>query len=565
MNATGPLLETEIAPDEVAVESMRTDSVARLSPPPAAFVAVDAPPVSGGAETERLHDAAEPGACDVCLPRANRSRATADTLANSLLVLCLLSLVQPVLGLARGVLFCRWLAPDQLGRWDLSLGLLTFATPLLLLGIPGSFGRYVGHYLQHGGLGRFVRQAVLICLTVVSLASVLLFVEAGAFADLYYGDATRISLARAVALALVPLAGYGFVVELLTALRLFRVSSLVQLARTTAFLVFGMVLVWGWRPSATSVVLAFAMASVASIMLGLWWLVAVWREAPRVPIDGPVVVWRRVLPFALGVWCCNLVTNAFDMVNPYMLAHCGRLPHEEAMAEVGNLHSARILPLLIFAFSSTLASMLLPHLTHSWEQGRRDEVGRDVRLFAKLYAVALAAGSVGVLILAPFLFGVVFRGKYDGGLHVLPWTLMSASWMGVAFIAQAYLWCREEARLSSFALAIGLAMNLLCNALLVPQWGLQGTVTASATGMLTVLAAALLFGQRFGLRVDRTLWAAVSLPALVLLGTWPAAIALVALIIASSTTSLVFDAAERHRIADLIRATVRHVPMVPVR
>lgn len=496
------------------------------------------------------------------LPRTSaRSRTAADSLANSFLVLCALSLVQPVLGLARGMLFCRWLTPEQLGRWDLSLGLLTFATPLLLLGIPGSFGRYVGHYREHGGLGKFVRQATLICLGIVSLAAVALFLSAGQFASFYYGDATRISLSRAVALTLIPLAAYGFVVELLTSLRLFRASSLVQLARTTAFLGFGTLLVWGWRPSATSVVLAFGLATVASIVLALWWLVAVWREGPHVQPAGPVVVWQRVMPFAVGVWLCNLVTNAFDMVNPYMLAHFSHLPPHEAMAEVGNLHSARILPLLMFAFSNTLASMLIPHLTHAWETGQRANVGRDVRLFVKLYALALTLGSACVLVGAPTLFGVVFRGKYDGGLHVLPWTMLGAAWVGLAFIAQTYLWCREEARLSSLALAFGLVANLIGNVALVPIWGLQGTVIAGAVGMVTVLMAALWFGRRLGLQVDRTILCAAAMPLVLLAGPWVASLLAVTLLIAAVATPLLFDASERQLLKRELGAYWQRLPV----
>jgi O-antigen/teichoic acid export membrane protein len=561
------VLETEFdaASDTAIVEEAPTDATyerCAVSPAP---LSASCESLSADSDADREHDAVDQVAVASGTMLSARGRATADSLANSFLVLCLLSLVQPVLGLARGVLFCRWLAPEQLGRWDLSLGLLTFATPLLLVGVPGSFGRYVGHYRQHGGLGKFVRQSLAICLGTMLVAAGALVASAGWFASFYYGDAAQTGLVRALALTLIPLAGYGFVVELLTSLRLFRASALVQLARTTAFLLFGTLLVWGWKPTAGSIVVAFGIASLASMVLALWWLSAVWREGPHVQPAGPVVIWRRVLPFAMGVWICNLVTNGFDMMNPYMLVHFSRLPHHEALAEVGNLHSARILPLLIMAFSNTLASMLIPHLTHSWEIGQRDDVGRDVRLFAKLYAVALAVGLAGVLIVAPLLFGVVFRGKYDGGLHVLPWTLLSASWMGIAFIAQAYLWCREEARLSSLALGIGLLTNLVCNALLVPLWGLQGTVIANAASMLTVLVVALWFGRRFGLRVDRTLWVAAAMPATILFGPWQAALALAALLVLGSTTSLLFDADERRRIAGSIASSLRRVPLVRAR
>ena len=72
-----------------------------------------------------------------------------------------------------------------------------------------------------------------------------------------------------------------------------------------------------------------------------------------------------------------------------------------------------------------------------------------MNLMLKVLAAALTAGSVVVLAAAPLLFQVAFRGKYAGGLAVMPWTLIYCTWFGLTIVAQKYLWCAERAGLVS--------------------------------------------------------------------------------------------------------------------
>src|SRR5690349_10543622 len=80
-----------------------------------------------------------------------------ETLAQSVVALLVLAVLQRGIGFVRGVLVCRWLSPDELGQWDLAFSFLTLAAPLAVLGLPGSFGRYVEHFRQRGMLGTLVR------------------------------------------------------------------------------------------------------------------------------------------------------------------------------------------------------------------------------------------------------------------------------------------------------------------------------------------------------------------------------------------------------------------------
>jgi O-antigen/teichoic acid export membrane protein len=128
---------------------------------------------------------------------------------------------------------------------------------------------------------------------------------------------------------------------------------------------------------------------------------------------------------------------------------------------------------------------------------------------------------------APLLFQIAFRGKYAGGLAVMPWTLIYCTWFGLAIVAQIYLWCAERAGLVGMALAIGLAVNVALNLLLLPRLGLLGAVLATAAANFVALMLVVAFSRRLGFRVDTGTWVALLLPVIICLGPWKAALVLV--------------------------------------
>ena len=67
----------------------------------------------------------------------------------------------------------------------------------------------------------------------------------------------------------------------------------------------------------------------------------------------------------------NLLWNLFDVVDRYMIIHLLPPAIGDALTEVGNYRSSRVLPLLLSSITVMIAGALLPHLSHDWEAGRR--------------------------------------------------------------------------------------------------------------------------------------------------------------------------------------------------
>ena len=111
-----------------------------------------------------------------------------DALALGVVLLLASTVLQRAVGFAREICFCRWLSPEQLGEWDMAFGFLMLAGPLLVMSLPGTFGRYVDRYRQAGQLRSFLRRTAGFCaaLTVPSVLAILVF--RGWFSYLVFGS-----------------------------------------------------------------------------------------------------------------------------------------------------------------------------------------------------------------------------------------------------------------------------------------------------------------------------------------------------------------------------------------
>lgn len=477
----------------------------------------------------------------------------ATTLMDSVLILLSLTVVQRLVGFVRGVLFCRWLSPEELGQWDMSFGFLMMAAPLAVLGLPGSFGRYAEHYRQRGQLRTFlVRTTAFTLLLAVAVVSMLVALPER-FSWLIFGASDRVGLALMLAPALAAWIVSNYLTSLFVALRNYRVVSWLQFSNSLAFAVLGVIFILIGQAGASAVVLAFTAATLLSCLLTWPWLRSTWQTLP--PVDqAPTqrAFWSRLMPFALWIWTTNLLWHLFENADRYMLIHYSGLAEDVALEMVGQYHSARVVPLLLVGITDLLSTMITPHLSHDWEAGRRDEVGRRLNLILKIIGLALLAAAALILVVSPLLFGWAYEGKYSAGQAVLPWVLIYCIWFGLGMVAHNYLWCAERAGLGAVSLLCGLVTNVLLNLLLLPRFGLLGAVLAAAGAKLLALVLVYFFARQCGMRISLGLWALVLAPLVLCLGVWPAVAALAVIGLGAASGERLFSREEKEQFAVLV-------------
>lgn len=490
--------------------------------------------------------------CSDSQPEEKSSRLRTDTLAASVIILLVATVVQRTIGFGRGVLFCRWLSPETLGEWEMAYSFLLLAAPLAVLGVPGSFGRYLEHFRQRGHLRTFLRRTTVWTGLFGTAAVTLVVWKAPQFSQLLFGSDESTGLIRSIALCLAAVIIHHTLTSILTALRLFRVVTIMNFMQSLMFacLALGLLTI---DASVTSIVTGYGVACLLASLGTIAWLRPGLQDIP-LPADSlpQSDFWPRLLRFAFFVWVTNLLSHLFTIVDRYMIVHHSGMPAFEALQQVGYYHSSRIVPLLLVSVADLLGGMMMPHLSHDWEAGRREHVGKQVNLSVKLTGLAMLAFGVCVLLFAPLLFNVVFAGKYADGLSILPWTLAGCVWYGFYLISRNYLWCAERSRLATVPLVLGLGLNIILNLLLLPLWGLFGAVVATAVSTLTCLATILMLSRRHGMPLDQGTWLVVIAPLSLTAGTPIALATLLIIMVATLGTNLVLTTGERAQLHSLL-------------
>jgi O-antigen/teichoic acid export membrane protein len=488
------------------------------------------------------------------IPAANEHRLAPDSLAASVFVLLVVSVVQRSVGFGRGVLFCRWLAPDELGQWDMAYSFLLLAAPLVVLGLPGSFGRYLERYRQRQQLRVFLRRTAIWTAALTAAAIGIIALWTPSFSWLVFGRTDRKTLVMLMAGSLVSVILHHFLEALFAALRKFRIVSMMQFCQSMGFAVISLSLLWWWQLSAESIIVGYGAACLVSAAGALLWTGRSLGEiAPRGLDVAHREFWPPLVRFAIWIWFTNLLCNLFAVVDRSMLVHWSGLDADEALTQVGYYHSSRVVPLLLISLADMLAGIVMPYLSHDWELGHRRLVSDRLNLILKLTAIGMLAASVLILLGAPLLFHVAFEGKYNEGLKVLPWTLTYCVWYAILIIAQNYIWCAEKTKLGSLPLGIGLVANILLNLLLLPIWGLYGAVFA--TTLSTGLALGLLYwlNCREGMELHSGLvwlsFAPIALGGGACLGT----AVLVAILVVAPFSRTLFTADERAMLGGYLR------------
>jgi len=372
------------------------------------------------------------------------------------------------------------------------------------------------------------------------------------FSQLLFGNADSVGLVRGTALCLAAVILHHTLSSLLTALRLFRVATAVNFAQSLLFAAVALALLLT-NASVSSILIGYGVACLLASVGGIVWVWPGIRELDRPDARLPQAeFWPRLLRFAFFVWLTNLLSHLFAVVDRYMLVHYAGMTSAEALDQVGHYHSSRIVPLLLISFADLFSGLVMPHLSHDWEAGRRAKVGQQTNLCVKLTGLGMLGFGVCVLWFAPLLFDVVLQGKYSDGLSVLPWTLTGCVWYGVCSVAQNYLWCAEHARLATVPLVLGLGLNVVLNLLLLPLWGLYGAVVATALSTAICLAAILLLSRRHGMALDRGTWLVAISPLALSQEALTAAATFGVLVVAALGTNLVFTARERVQLRALL-------------
>ena len=472
------------------------------------------------------------------------SKSTADSLSRSILWLASLVILQRGIGFLRSFYVCGQLSSAEVGQWDLAFNFLGVMAPLAVLGIPGSFGRYLPRYEAEGTERKFLSQTLLASLGLSLLASGMIWIFRQPIARVFLGSTDHLPLVAILAVGLPFVALFNFANSWFTGKRQNRFVFRIQFSQALFFACLCVFAFQFFAVNAESVVIAY----LASCLVGLILAAA---YVTRLPVDSEVptprnaAIWSTILPFAAWVWVSNAMFNLFATCDRLLLVNFYSGEATDISYLIGQYHTACIFPLLLMSLGAMAGSMLMPYLSKPWEAGDSESVTELMNLMLKSIGLLCLVLSAAVFLVAPVLFGNLWRDKFAIGESLLPLTLSYCSLAAMTFVAQKYFWCIEKTWFSSLLLMCGLGINFVVGLALIRPLGIDGVVLSTWVAHATILLSVIFVCRGHGLKIE----ARVGLVILGLLGVglgkWITCISVLLLVTLSLTTHWVFTESQR--------------------
>ena len=451
-----------------------------------------------------------------------------DSFARGVMVMLVINMGQRVVGLLRNFGFCQFLTEGELGHWALANSFFMFSAPLVVLGLPGSFGKFVEYYRQRGCLRAYLIRTV----TVIAASSLFLALAMAVcpewFSWLVYGDSATTRVVLGTLIALLAQVGYNVVYDVTLSLRQVRAISWMQFSNGVSFAglsICGLYLGADW-----SVLLpAYATACCVGMSIGIW---SVWvncrSELTQSGVMSHRELWPRIVPFAAALWTTNLLSNTFDVADRYMLLHFTPGGEEVGQALVGQYYCGRIMPNLVFSLALMLGGLILPYLSADWEAGNHDRIRHRMIQTLSVTSVVFTAMGAFALLASPLLFETLFDDRYAVAQSILGLSFIQCIWQSSYLIASSYLVCAERAKRFCVILVLGLVVNVALNWPLIQSYGLYGAVVATLIANLIVMLLTFESMRRLGCSMG---WRTVILAAFPIVLLWGATLASVSIAI----------------------------------
>ncbi len=486
-----------------------------------------------------------------------------QTLAAGVIFLAVLTLFQRFVGLGRSVILCRWLPTDELGQWDLEFTFLLSVGPLVVLGIPGAFGRFAESYRQKNQLIRFVQITAIACAAILaaSTGAMILFREPlGAFlVNAPSGSSWYLLLIP----TLVTVVVFNYLTALMTALRQHRAFAGIQAVHGIAFAALCLVFVPAFSYGSGGVVVAYAVASIIGAAVAAWLLRTTFRELgaeaeaeaddePKEPLwTHFVAAIKHILPFAVAIWLATLIANSFRMSDRMLMVHLTE-NEQLAMFFVGQYHAARIIPRLMAQFAMSLAAMVTPHLVQDWDQGNHAAAIQRLGRLLKFVSISFCVAGIGVLAMGNTLFSTLMDGKFELAVELLPWAMATGITFSIAFVAQNAAWCSKQAWSTSACFLVGLIANVLFGIVLFPTFGILGIAVGTFMATSLVLWAMLWLAARAGFCFPFATYVLMALPSALVGGYIPASVLILAIALAAVFHNEFVTDGERQRLREIV-------------
>lgn len=391
-----------------------------------------------------------------------------------------------VLGLISSVIVARALGPAGRGDYSVAVTVAAIGVQLATLGLHTSSSWAVsrepalrGRLLANGAVGGLLNgTAVAIAFGVVVLAVPAVSPLPPAMLWL--------------ALAAIPV-GLIYITEqnLILGLQWVRAFNVLEIVnRTVAIALFLVVIALGFTNAVTAYAALLA-ALVAVTAAGFWLL------SRHVPVRPDFSLVRRFADLSLRAYFSALLIYLVLRVDLLMVQYF------KGPTDAGQYSVAVNLGEMVLLIPTVVAMILFPRLSGITDRNAQ-------RTFTVRTAAWMGAASIGLVLPSMIVAGAAIRLLYGDvfspAVPAFVWLLPGLVCLSIHAILMAYFLAIGTPRMTLLGPLVGLAVNLVLNLFLIPQFGFVGASISSTLAyavMLAVSATIFVRGRRAPILVDQ--------------------------------------------------------------
>ncbi len=217
-----------------------------------------------------------------------------------------------------------------------------------------------------------------------------------------FGSTEHTDLITGISLCLAAIIIHHMLTAVFTALRMIRIVSAMNFAQSLLFATIALGMVWV-TPDVSGILIGYGVACLVASLGAIVWTWPEWKKNALARADQSVEqiphgsFWMKLLRFAFFVWVTNMLAHLFAIVDRTMIIHVSGLTPSEALEQVGYYHSSRLIPLLLVSVAELFSGLVMPHMSHDWEAGRRQRVSDRLNFTLKITGlVMLACGAESI-------------------------------------------------------------------------------------------------------------------------------------------------------------------------
>jgi O-antigen/teichoic acid export membrane protein len=375
--------------------------------------------------------------------------------------------------------------------------LVPLVATIASLGTQTVYGRYASRYESQGTLTWFIKRIYTLTVVLSVVFTAVMFLRTSQISSLLYRQPGLTWVIVAVAASIPAYLLIRNLSSTFMGLKLFRAGAFPEFVQNVIYLAVGIPLALALR-TALAGLIGFAVATYASVAIFSILLMRYLHQREPVPREGAErKFYRHLLSFSIWFVVAPCLTQVFRYVDRLTLQHLRGSYDQGVYSAASNVAET------LSAFGLAIGAVIYPHISATWERGRRDEAKAQIDLTTRITGVLLLVLGLLVTLLAKWLILLLLGKQYVPGTVALPYLIVYYIFSVMVWILGVYPTLIERTYVAAVGLAVTLPINILLNRLLIPHFGMVGAALATMLAYFLMWIIVEIICLAYGLRLAK--------------------------------------------------------------